>query len=74
MDTSNLRKTHQKLMDFLVKNGYKKDSLLETKKCISLVLEAGTSPEITSYEELFFWKLSNEVINPKKEDFLLKLS
>ena len=54
MDTSNLRKTHQKLMDFLVKNGYKKDALLQTRKCIRLALEVGASPEITSYEELFF--------------------
>jgi hypothetical protein len=68
MDTSNLRKTHQKLMDFLVKNGYKKDSLLQTRKCIRLALEVGASPEITSYEELFFWKLRNVVINRKKED------
>lgn len=56
MDTSNLRKTHQKLMDFLVENGYKKDSLLETRKCIRLVLEVGASPDITSYEELFFFR------------------
>ena len=54
MDTSNLRKSHQKLMDFLVKNGYKKDALWQTRKCIRLALEAGASPEITSYEDLFF--------------------
>jgi hypothetical protein len=41
-------------MDFLVKNGYKKDSLLQIRKCIRLALEVGTSPDITSYEELFF--------------------
>ena len=54
MDTSNLRKTRQKLMDFLVKNGYRKDALLQTRKCIRLALEVGASPEIASYEELFF--------------------
>lgn len=54
MDTSNLRKTQQKLMDFLVENGYKKDSILETKKCIKLVLEVGASPNMTSYKEIFF--------------------
>lgn len=54
MDTSNLRKTQQKLMDFLVENGYKKDSLSQTKKCIKLVLEVGASPNIASYEEIFF--------------------
>lgn len=66
MDTSNLRKTHQKLMDFLVKNGYKKDSLLQTKKCISLALEAGASPEITSYEELFFLEVKQRGYKPEE--------
>lgn len=54
MDTSNLRKTHHKLMDFLVKNNYSKHTLWRTKKCIRLALEVGSSPEITSYEDLFF--------------------
>lgn len=54
MDTSNLRKNHQKLMAFLVKNGYNRDVLRQTRKCIRLALDIGSSPEITSYEELFF--------------------
>jgi integrase len=66
MDTSNLRKTHQKLMDFLVKNGYKKDSLLQTRKCIRLALEVGASPEITSYEELFFLEVKKRGYKPEE--------
>jgi len=54
MDTSNLRNTYQKLIDFLVKNGYKKSALCWTRKCIRLVLEGGESPVITSYEDLFY--------------------
>lgn len=66
MDTSNLRKTHQKLIDFLVKNGYKKDALLQTRKCIRLALEAGASPEITSYEELFFLEVKKRGYKPEE--------
>ncbi|SHE81124.1 Phage integrase family protein [Mariniphaga anaerophila] len=66
MDTSNLRKIHQKLMDFLIKNGYKKDSLLQTRKCIRLALEAGTSPEINSYEELFFLEVKKRGYKPEE--------
>ena len=66
MDTSNLRKTHQKLMDFLVKNGYKKDALSQTRKCIRLALEVGASPEITSYEELFFLEVKKRGYKPKE--------
>lgn len=69
MDTSNLRKTHQKLMDFLVENGYKKDSLLQTKTCIRLALEAGTSPEITSYKELFFLEARKRGYKPKEQRY-----
>jgi len=54
MDTSNLRDTHQKLMDFLIENGYKESALCWTRKCIRLVLKDGTSLNITSYEDLFF--------------------
>jgi hypothetical protein len=48
MDTSNLRKNHQKLLEFLIEKGYKKDALRWTRKCIKLVLETGSSPNITS--------------------------
>ncbi len=41
------------LMGFLIENGYKKDALSQTSKCIKLALEAGASPEINSYEDLF---------------------
>lgn len=66
MDTSNLRKTHQKLMDFLVKNDYKKDALLQTRKCIRLALEVDASPEITSYEELFFLEVRKRGYKPEE--------
>jgi hypothetical protein len=45
MDTSNLLKTHHKLMDFLVANGYKKDAISETRKCIGLALDIGALME-----------------------------
>lgn len=57
MDTSNLRNTYQILMGFLVENGYKKAAFLQTRKCIRLALEDGASPEITSYEDLFFQEI-----------------
>jgi integrase len=66
MDTSNLQKNHQFLMDFLLKNGYKKDALLQTRRCIRLVLEVGASPEITSYEELFFLEVERCGYKPKE--------
>jgi hypothetical protein len=53
-------------MDFLVKNGYKKDSLLQTRKCIRLALEVGASPEITSYEELFFLEVKKRGYKPEE--------
>ncbi len=66
MDTSNLHKTHQKLMDFLVENGYKKDALSQTRKCIRSALEVGASPEITSYEELFFLEAKKRGYKPEE--------
>ena len=60
MDTSNLQKNHQKLMNFLIENGYKKDSLSQTRKCIRLALETGALPEVTSYEELFFLEVKQQ--------------
>ncbi len=69
MDTSNLRKNHQKLMAFLIKNSYKKDSLTETRKCIRLALDAGALPEITSYEELFFLEVKQRGYKPKERRY-----
>ncbi|AYD47377.1 tyrosine-type recombinase/integrase [Arachidicoccus soli] len=66
MDTSNLRNTYQMLMGFLIENGYKKDSLSQTKKCIRLALEAGTSPEITSYEDLFYLEVIKRGYKPEE--------
>lgn len=56
-------------MDFLVKNGYKKDSLLQTSKCIRLALEIGSSPEITSYEELFFREVKQRGYKPEERRY-----
>lgn len=66
MDTSNLRKNHQLLMDFLIKNGYKKDALLQTRRCIQLALGIGTSREITSYEDLFFLEVGRRGYKPQE--------
>jgi len=56
-------------MDFLVENGYKKDSLWETKRCIRLALDTGASPAITSYEELFFMEVKRCGYNPKEQRY-----
>ncbi|SJN49775.1 hypothetical protein [Sphingobacterium sp. JB170] len=64
MDTSNLRKTHHKLMEFLVENGYKRNALRQTRKCIRLALEVGASPQVTSYEELFFIEAEKQGYTP----------
>lgn len=53
-------------MDFIVENGYKKDSALQTRKCISLVLEVGASPDIGSYEELFFFEATRRGYKPNE--------
>lgn len=66
MDTSNLQKNHQLLMDFLIKNSYKKDALTLTRRCIRLALEVGALPEITSYEELFFMEVEKRGYKPKE--------
>ena len=74
MDTSNLHKTHQKLMDFLVENGYKKDALSQTRKCIRSALEVGASPEITSYEELFFLEAKKRGYKPEEGRYAWKFN
>lgn len=53
-------------MDFLITNGYKKDSLSQTRKCIRLALEIGSSAEITSYEELFFREVKQRGYKPEE--------
>src|SRR5690606_53537 len=55
-----------------IKNGYRKNSLLETRKCIRLVLDKGSSPEVNSYEELFFLEVKRrgfKVKEPKYNSF-----
>ncbi len=66
MDTSNLQKNHQLLMDFLVKNGYKKDALVLTRRCIRLALGVGSLPEITSYEDLFSLEIEKRGFKPEE--------
>jgi integrase len=53
-------------MDFLVENGYKKDSLWETRRCIRLALDAGASQDITSYEDLFFLEVKRRGYKPEE--------
>ncbi|MBP7510052.1 MAG: hypothetical protein KA807_19730, partial [Prolixibacteraceae bacterium] len=66
MDTSNLQKNHHLLMDFLVKNGYKKDAISLTRRCIRLALDVGASPEISSYEDLFFLEVKKRGFKPEE--------
>ena len=58
MDISNLKQNHQLLMDYLSQNGYGKDALGLTRRCISLALSIGDTPSIKSYEDLFFYEVN----------------
>lgn len=69
MDTSNLRTTHQMLMGFLIDNGYKKDAIAETAKCIRVALQAEASPGISSYEDLFYQEVKRRGYKPGEGRF-----
>lgn len=69
MDTSNLQKNHQLLMDYLVKQKYGKDALRLTRRCIRLALDIGASPEIISYEALFFREVERLGLKPQEERY-----
>ena len=54
MDVQNLRKHHPLLLEYLHDNGYSRCHIKWMKRCIKLVLNEGSSPEIDSYEQLYW--------------------
>lgn len=54
MDVRNLQKRHPLLLEYLHDNGYSRCHILWMRRCIKLVLNEGSSPEIDSYEQLYW--------------------
>lgn len=69
MDITNLKEKNQYLIDFLIKNGYSKDVVHKTKKCIRLTLDVGSSLEITSYEDLFYYEVKRQGYKPNEQRY-----
>lgn len=69
MDITNLEKSYPYLIDFLIKNGYSKDVIHKTKKCIRLTLDVGSSSEITSYEDLFYYEVKRQGYKPNEQRY-----
>lgn len=69
MDITNLKENYQYLIDFLIKNGYSKDVVHKTKKCIQLTLDVGSSIEIISYEDLFDYEVKRRGYKPNEQRY-----
>ena len=54
MDVRNLQKHHPLLLEYLHDNGYSRCHIKWMRRCIKLVLNEGSSPEIDSYEQLYW--------------------
>jgi integrase len=54
MDVRNLQKHHPLLLEYLNDNGYSRCHIKWMKRCIKLVVYEGSSPEIDSYEQLYW--------------------
>jgi integrase len=54
MDVRNLQKHHPLLLEYLHDNGYSRCHIQWIRRCIKLVLNEGSSPEIDSYEQLYW--------------------
>jgi len=54
MDVSNLQKHYPLLLEYLCNNGYSRCHIQWMKRCIKLALNEGSSPEIDSYEQLYW--------------------
>jgi len=54
MDVSNLQKHYPLLLEYLCDNGYSRCHIQWMKRCIKLTLNKGSSPEIDSYEQLYW--------------------
>lgn len=54
MDVRNLQNRHPLLLEYLHDNGYSRCHIQWMRRCIKLVLNEGSSPEIDSYEQLYW--------------------
>jgi integrase len=54
MDISNLQKHHPLILEYLHDNGYSRCHIKWMRRCIKLVLNESSSPEIDSYEQLYW--------------------
>lgn len=54
MDVSNLQKHYPLLLEYLYDNGYGRCHIQWMRRCIKLALNEGSSPEIDSYEQLYW--------------------
>lgn len=61
MDTTNLKENYPYLIDFLVKNGYSKDVIHKTQKCIRLTLDVGSSSKSPHMRICFITRLNGKV-------------
>lgn len=69
MDISNLKLKQHLLMDYLSKVGYSANKQRNIEKIIELVLNKGSSTNITSYEDLFFQEVQKQGYTPEKLSF-----
>ena len=69
MDISNLKLKQHLLMDYLYKVGYSANKQRNIEKIIELVLNKGSSTNITSYEDLFFQEVQKQGYTPEKLSF-----
>lgn len=54
MDVTNLQKHSPLLLEYLCDNGYSRCHIQWMRRCIKLALNEGSSPEIDSYEQLYW--------------------
>jgi integrase len=54
MDVSNLHEHYPLLLEYLCGNGYSRCHIQWMRRCIKLALNEGSSPEIDSYEQLYW--------------------
>ncbi len=54
MDVSNLQKHYPLLLEYLYENGYSRCHIQWMRRCIKLALNEGSSPEVDSYEHLYW--------------------
>ena len=54
MDVSKLQKDYPLLLEYLHDNGYCRCKIKMIQRCIKLVLDAGSSPDVYTYEQLYW--------------------